>query len=234
MPPVLRRPPTARPPRASFILGLILLLVPFVVSACITVEDEQVQTATPDPAASAHADGSASAEPLATPTPLPTPEPTPAPVEAEVLGVVPYWLLEDAARTIDPSLLTIAAFHSVAASQDGRLGAKKGNGDVPGGWAALRSAEFATLKQELQEAGVKVVPVVQRTAWTEGTRDRAITLLSKKKNRTALVERIVQFVRARGFDGVNLDFEPIPAQVSEQYVTCLLYTSDAADDTQFV
>ena len=33
-------------------------------------------------------------------------------------------------------LLTIAAFHSVVASQDGRLVSKKGNGDVPGGWAA--------------------------------------------------------------------------------------------------
>ena len=198
---------------------VLLLLVPFVVSACITVESDLLATPTAAPAeASAEAGGPLTPAPVVTPTPLPTPEPTPEPVEAEVLGFVPYWLLEDAAESIDPSLLTIAAFHSVEASQDGRLVAKKPNGQVPGGWAALGSDAFVSLKEDLQEAGVKVVPVVQRTAWTQGTRERAINLLSKKKNRTALVERITQFVQTRGFDGVNLDFEPIPARVADQYV----------------
>ncbi|MEX1296152.1 MAG: glycoside hydrolase family 18 protein [Candidatus Limnocylindrales bacterium] len=198
---------------------MLLLLVPFVISACITIDSDLAATPTPAPAATDGSAGALAPTPTATATPLPTPEPTPEPVEAEVLGFVPYWLLEDAARTIDPSLLTIAAFHSVEASQDGRLVSKKPNGNVPGGWAALGTEAFTSLKEDLQAAGVKVVPVVQRTAWTEGTRERAIRLLSRKKSRTALVERIVQFVGARGFDGVNLDFEPIPARVSEQYVT---------------
>lgn len=219
MPRVLRTSSSARPRGVRAVRGLLLLLVPFVLSACITVDNDLAATPTPDAAASAAAAGSPTPGPAVTPTPLPTPDPTPRPVDAEVLGFVPYWLLEDAAQTLDPSLLTIAAFHSVEASQDGRLVSKKGNGDVPGGWAALRSDAFVALKDELQAAGVKVVPVVQRTAWTDGTRQRAVTLLSKKKNRTALVERIVEFVQARGFDGVNLDFEPIPARVSEQYVT---------------
>ena len=96
--------------------------------------------------------------------------------------------------------------------------AKKPNGDVPGGWSALRSDAFAALKEELQAAGVKVVPVVQRTAWTDGTRKRAVTLLSKKKNRRALVENILIYIARRGFDGVNLDFEPIPPKVADDYV----------------
>ncbi len=199
---------------------VFLLLVPFVMSACITVESDLLATPTPVPAAaSAQAEGSlAPAAPLVTPTPVPTPAPTPEPIEAEVLGFVPYWLLEDAAESIDPSLLTTAAFHSVEASQDGRLVARKPNGQVPGGWAALGSDAFASLKEDLQEAGVKVVPVVQRTAWTQGTRERAIKLLSTRKNRRALVKNITEFVEARGFDGVNLDFEPIPARVADEYV----------------
>ena len=204
--------------RASVVLGLTSLLLPFVVSACITVESDLLATPAPSPAAaSAQPDGSPTQAPIVTPTPLPTPAPTPEPVAAEALGFVPYWLLDDAAASIDPSLLTIAAVHSVEASQDGRLVARKPNGDVPGGWAALGSEEFAALKKKLQAAGVKVVPVVQRTAWTDGTRERTINLLSKKKNRRALVKRITEFVTARGFDGVNLDFEPIPARVADQY-----------------
>ncbi len=230
MPPVPGTTASPNRPPTSLLLGLLLLLVPFVVSACITVDNDLAQTPTPDPAASAGSGDSPTTAPLVTPTPAPTPEPTPEAVAAEVLGFVPYWLLEDAAETIDPSLLTIAAFHSVEASQDGRLVSKKGNGDVPGGWAALRSDAFAALKDELQAAGVKVVPVIQRTAWTEGTRERAVTLLSKKKNRAALVERIVGFVGARGFDGVNLDFEPIPAKVSEQYVTFVRELRAALDE----
>jgi len=217
--------------RAIVVLGLFLLLVPFVVSACITVESDLLATPTPAPAAaSTEPDGSPTEAPIVTPTPIPTPEPTPEPVDAEVLGFVPYWLLEDATDTIDPSVLTIAAFHSVEASRDGRLVARKPNGDVPGGWAALRTDGFTDLKRKLQSAGVKVVPVVQRTAWTDGTRDRAVELLSKKKNRRALVERITQFVTERRFDGVNLDFEPIPPKVSDQYVLLVRELRAAFDE----
>ena len=209
----------------------LLLLVPLVISACISVDSDLVETPQPTPAATGGgADGSPTPAPIITPTPLPTPEPTPEPVAAEVLTFVPYWLLEDATADIDPSLVTIAAFHSVEASQDGRLVSKKPSGDVPGGWEALGSDEFAARQRRLQGEGVKVVPVVQRAAWTAGTRERAINLLSRKKNRTALVARIVQFVEARGFDGVNLDFEPIPAQVAEQYVTFVRELRAALDE----
>ena len=216
--------------KSSRLVVLLLLAVPFALSACITVESDLVATPTPAPADEATPEGSPTPAPVITPTPLPTPAPTPDPVEAEVLTFVPYWLLEDAADDLDPSLVTIAAFHSVEASQDGRLVAKKGNGDVPGGWTALRTETFTDLKKKLQDDGVKVVPVVQRTAWTDGARERTINLLTKKKNRTALVQRIVQFVQARGFDGVNLDFEPIPARAADAYVTFVRELRMALDE----
>ena len=107
--------------KSSRLVVLLLLAVPFVLSACITVESDLVATPTPAPADEATPEGSPTPAPVITPTPLPTPAPTPDPIEAEVLTFVPYWLLEDAADDLDPSLVTIAAFHSVEASQDGRL-----------------------------------------------------------------------------------------------------------------
>ena len=49
---------------------------------------------------------------------------------------------------------------------------------------------------------------------------------------TALVERIVEFVQARGFDGVNLDFEPIPARAADEYVTFVRELRTALDDLE--
>lgn len=216
------------PGRARPLLWLFLLLVPFVASACITVESDLLVTPAP-PLATATPAASPTPAPIASPTPAPTPAPTPEPVVAEVLGFVRHDLLDEAAATIDPELVTIAAFHSVEAAASGRLVSKKANGEVPPGWAMLGSDRFAQLKDELQAAGVKVVPVIQRAAWAEGTRERMIELLSKRKNRQALVENIVSFVTNRGFDGVNLDFEPLPVKVADQYVLLVRELREALD-----
>ncbi len=202
--------------RRSLATSLFVLLLAFISSACITVEGDS-QQATPPTAGPATPGTSPTTAPLATPTPQPTPAPTPQPVEAEVVAFMPYWLMGDAAQTLDTDLVTIAAFHSIEASGDGRLVKKKPSGDVPPGWATLDGDAFAEVKSSLQDAGVKVVPVIARQGWTEGTRDRAVTLLSKPKTRRELAGRIAAFVSERGFDGVNLDFEPLPAAVSDDY-----------------
>ena len=76
---------------------------------------------------------------------------------------------------------------------------------------------------------MKVVPVIQRTAGPRAPASAPINLLSKKKNRRALAERIAEFVTARGFDGVNLDFEPIPAKVADEYVLLVREVRAALD-----
>lgn len=205
------------------------LLLPLVASACITVESDLLVTPTPS-VAPATTPATATPLTLASPTPLPTPRPTPDPVEAEVLGFVPYWLLDAAAPAIDPELVTIAAFHSVEAAGNGRLVSRKPDGSIPPGWQMLRSDRFGTVQAELQAAGVKVVPVIQRTAWTEGTRKRMVELLSKKKNRSALVKNITSYVTNRGFDGVNLDFEPMPPNVASDYVSLVRELRVAFDE----
>lgn len=221
---------TIHPSRSIAWLWPILLL-PFVASACISVSGEGQIGSTPVPVASAAAPvGSPTQAPLMSPTPIPTPPPTPEPVEAEVLGFLPGWLVSSAADSIDRDLLTVAAIHSVEASGDGRLVSKKPSGDVPPGWKALDSDAFAELKTSLQSAGVKVVPVIQRTGWTDGTAERTRTLLTKPKNRRSLAGRIAKFVEGRGFDGVNLDVEPVPADLADDYVALVRDVRAALDE----
>ena len=206
------------------------MALPIIATACISVSDDGQVGATPAPEVTAAAPaGSPTIAPLASIAPTPTPEPTPATVEAEVLGFIPGWLLEQAAPAIDRDLLTVAAIHSVEASGNGRLVSKKPSGDVPPGWKALESDAFAELKDELQAEGIKVVPVIQRAGWTEGTAERTATLLSKKKNRRALADRIARFVDERGFDGVNLDFEPVPARLADEFVSLVRDVRAALD-----
>ena len=114
-----------------------------------------------------------------TPGPPRTPPPTPPRVEAEVLGFLPNWLVEDAAETIDTDLLTLLAFHGVEASGDGRLVTTKPSGDVPDGWQALDSDAFVALKARAQADGVRVILTIQRFGWAEGTLDRTRTLLGE-------------------------------------------------------
>ena len=148
---------------------LVILLVPLLVSACITVTQQPDPNAriTPSPVASVAAPqpepvarGAAHAQP----EPEPTRPPLPAP--SEVVGFLPSWLLDDAAETLDPDLLTIVALHGMEASADGRLVSAKPGGDVPDGWAALGSDAFTTLKERLQADGVRVVLVIQRFGWS--------------------------------------------------------------------
>lgn len=216
--------------RVRPVAWLTLLLLPFVASACISVSDDGEGVASPSALPSAlTAPASPTLAPLASATPAPTPAPTPEPVGAEVVGFLPNWLIADAVETIDSDLLTILALHGVEASGDGRLVSKKPSGDVPSGWKALESSAFLDLKERLQGDGVKVVPTIQRFGWTDGTAARTEALLTKKKDRRALADRIAAFVQNRDFDGVNLDFEPIPQKLSDEYVAFVREVRAALD-----
>jgi GH18 family chitinase len=180
------------------------------------------------PSALASASLAASRAP-ATPSAPRTPPPTPARVEAEVLGFLPNWLVEAAAATIDTDILTLLAFHGVEASGDGRLVTSKPSGEVPTGWQALDSEAFVALKARAQAEGVRVILTIQRFGWVEGNLDRTRALLESRQDRRALAERIARLVSERGFDGVNLDFEPVPEELADEYVAFVREVRAALD-----
>lgn len=228
-------PTSLRPANAALLAGLLAL--PLVLSACISVTQQVDPGAStlpsPIPTSAPESVGPASLAPslpAATPSPAVTPSAPPRPVASEVVGFLPSWFLEAEAETLDADLLTTVAFHGIEASGDGRLVQRKLSGDVPDGWAALEGQTFDALKAELQAKGVRVVPVIQRFGWTADSLERTRALLTSKADRRALAERIARLVKDRGLDGVNLDVEPVPEDLADEYVTFVREVRRALDD----
>ncbi len=153
--------------------------------------------------------------------------------EREVFGFLPYWELADA-ESIELETLTTLAWFSVEAGADGWLVRKTDTGTATPGWAGWTGEPFATLKLRAQEAGVRVVLTVERFAWDEAGEAATVALLTDAAARAVLVRDIVAAVTAQGGDGVNLDFEPLPASVRREFrdlVRELRLGLDAADPT---
>lgn len=169
-----------------------------------------------------------SGEPAASLVPTRTPRPeatapllTPGPpreralAATEVFGFLPYWELSRA-DTLDLRQLTTLAWFGVEANPRGVLIKETNNVATPG-WAGWTSDTWRALQARAQAAGVRAVFTVQRFSWTEGQRRRTVRLLSDPANRMRLTAEVVKVVTDAGADGVNLDFEPMPQEVSEDF-----------------
>jgi spore germination protein YaaH len=64
-----------------------------------------------------------------------------------------------------------------------------------------------------------VALTVTRFAWDSKGQASSIKLLSSSTARARLVREIVEQVRSRNVDGVNIDFEPIPGSQKQHFVT---------------
>ncbi len=158
----------------------------------------------------------------ATPTPLPTPAGPPrvrALADREVFGFLPYWKLGQPNTNLDLRQLTTIAYFGVEAHQDGHLIRLSKAGAVPPGWVGFESQPFADMLAAAHAAHVRVVLTVQRFAWTGGQSRRTVKLLKKPTARSSLVRDIVGVVKDRGIDGINLDWEPVPAAARDDFTT---------------
>ena len=163
--------------------------------------------------------------------PTVAPSPTPEPLDTEVFGFLPYWSLEAAAEpTIDTDLVDTVGWFGVEANGDGRLVREKPDGGVPPGWEGFESDAYRALQERLQAEGVDVVLVVQRFGWTDGTAERTARLLEEQESRERLANQIADLVADRGLDGVNLDIEPIPERLADEYVELVRTVRTALDE----
>ena len=137
----------------------------------------------------------------------------------EVLGFLPYWKLGQATTHLDLQQLTTIAYFGVEAHQDGHLIRVSKAGAVPPGWAGFESQPFADMVTSAHAAAIRVVLTVQRFAWTAGQSRRTVKLLQNPAARSALVRDIVAVVKDRGIDGINLDWEPVPGSVRDDFTT---------------
>jgi spore germination protein YaaH len=138
-------------------------------------------------------------------------------MQKEVLGFLPYWMLSDSTLSeMNYQLVSTVAYFSVGALSNGTL--DKGTSTAPStGWAGWTSPQMTSVIDRAHAAGGKVVLTVTMMAWTGDSFDRMRTLLNSSTYRSRLVTQIVDAVRLRGADGVNLDFELVPSDLRAQY-----------------
>ena len=134
----------------------------------------------------------------------------------EVLGYLPYWMLDaDELANLDYSLVSTIAFFSVGAQSNGTLA--KGTATTPStGWAGWTSSAMTDVINRAHARDVKVVLTVTMMAWN-GNYTAMTTLLNSSTNRAKLATEIAAAVTSRNADGVNLDFEPVPTSLRSQF-----------------
>lgn len=137
----------------------------------------------------------------------------------EVFGFLPYWMLNDSALAeLNYNLVSTIAYFSVGANKNGDL--VKGSSSAPStGWAGWTSSRMTQVLDRAHANGVRVVLTVTMMAWDGTSAANQATLLTTKAKRTRLVTQIVDAVRSRSADGVNLDFEPLATSLRGPYVT---------------
>ena len=128
----------------------------------------------------------------------------------EVLGFLPHWKLDATTRAaLRYDLLSTIAYFGIGAQTDGSL-----NKSNPG-WNGWASAELTAVINAAHARGVKVVPTVTFMT-SNGDYGPLTTLLNTPAHRGRLVGEITSLIRDRGADGVNIDFEPVPASLRSQ------------------
>jgi spore germination protein YaaH len=188
------------------------------------------------PIASTIADGSAGPSSTVGPTTAPTPTraPTPTPLDPatpppatespdpspppttpfgfaakgmshEVMAFATVPQLGYAAGPMDLSAVSTIAFFGLNATGMGRINRHTT------GWSAWSSPLMDRVIARAHGAGTRVVATIGRFAWTVGGRAASRALLEHAARRQRLADAIARVVVARGVDGVDLDFEPIPA-----------------------
>ncbi|MBZ0270465.1 hypothetical protein K8I61_00400 [bacterium] len=126
----------------------------------------------------------------------------------ESIGFYPYWSTEDPAD-LPYDVLSVIAWFSVTLGSNGDI-------TVYNGWPD------GTLIDEAHANGVKVALTVNNFTPTEQT-----TLLSSAINRANAIDNIVFEVTDAGADGVNIDFELLPATQKANFVTFIEDLADA-------
>jgi spore germination protein YaaH len=135
----------------------------------------------------------------------------------EVFGYLPYWMLDSASlANLDYGLVSTIAYFSVGAQSNGSLLKLDAEGDATVGWSGWTSSSMTEVIDAAHRRGVKVVLTVTMMAWGNNY-DAMTSLLTNASNRSRLASEIASAVKARNADGVNLDFEPVPASLESEY-----------------
>ncbi len=141
----------------------------------------------------------------------------PGALKREVFGFLPYWELSDSSTTLDWEKISTVAYFGVGADGKGNLIRKNSNGSATVGWSGWTSSRMTSVINAAHASHARVVLTVQSFAWTATGLARQKKLLGSAAARANLATQIASAVRARGADGVNLDFEPIASGYADEF-----------------
>jgi spore germination protein YaaH len=126
----------------------------------------------------------------------------------EVSGWIPYW--RKATGTIE------ALNHLDAFTELNPFGYSVKNDGTLADTAKMDEEPWTTLIAEARKKKIRIVPTVM---WSNGAAIHRI--LSNQKTRIALEDEIANLVKAKGFDGIDIDFEGKYADTKDYFSTFL-------------
>ena len=133
------------------------------------------------------------------------------------MGFLPYWEVGDA--VLDYEVLSTIAYFSVGADKNGNLLKFDSAGKPTTGWGGWTSSRLTSIINAAHTKGTRVVLTVSVFAWSSGQAALQGALLGNPAARLNLAQQAAAAVRARGADGINLDFEPIASGYADEYAT---------------
>ncbi|MGC8633617.1 MAG: glycosyl hydrolase family 18 protein [Candidatus Limnocylindrales bacterium] len=136
----------------------------------------------------------------------------------EIYGFLPYWELGDPTMTLDYSVLSTIAYFGLTATASGTLQQAGSDGTPEAGWTGWQSGNLTSIVDAAHAQGTRVALTVERFAWDTSGTAATVSLLSSPAAQATLIGQTVGQVLSRGVDGVNLDFEPVPAGQSANFV----------------
>ncbi len=137
----------------------------------------------------------------------------------EVYGFLPYWELKSA--RLHDDVLSYIAYFGVGVDGAGNLETHNANGSLTTGWAGWTSSSMTGVINTAHRQHTRVTLTIQEFAWTSGQAQQQAALLGSPSARARLARQAVAAVRARGADGINLDFEPIVPGYQDEFVALL-------------
>lgn len=115
----------------------------------------------------------------------------------EIFGFAPYWTFNNV-QNVDFNLLTTLAYFDIPVNYDGTLNTSDA------GYTSFESQQATDLFTRAHQAGTRVV--VTMTQMDDGT---ITAFLDNPQAQQTAISQTVNLVKARGIDGVNIDFEYI-------------------------
>jgi spore germination protein YaaH/flagellar hook assembly protein FlgD len=135
----------------------------------------------------------------------------------QVFGFLPYWELSDSSTRLNYDVLSTVAYFSVGADSKGNLLKRNADGTITTGWRGWTSAKLTGVINDAHRHHTRVVLTLSVFAWTSSQKQKQAAILGSSTARLNLARQTAAAVRARGADGVNLDFEPIASGYAEEF-----------------